>query len=377
MSTTKRVLCISLSVLFLWMTMQTAWAKEQETTYVLLEAQSGTIIDANNEETSLYGAGMTKLMSYLLFMEALHSGAVKSDEMVTVSDFAAGKGGTSAFLDPGEKHTFEALLKAAIVCSANDATCALAEHIAGGESAFCEQMNARALELGIDAVFFDCTGISENSLVSAADFAKIAAELSKYPDYFTYSSCWTYTFVHNSGRETEITNANTLIRDNICDGMITGSTKESGYHMVASAKSGKARFIVVVMGEKDAAVRAAFAKRKLMEAIGVYDVKQVARKGVKFRTIEIGEGTGVTADVYPAEDLILLYRKGEEQRITVEVEMDVHELPLEAGQIVGRILVNSTEGTNSVALAIEEDIDRNTYWKNCQSILRIWLNEKK
>jgi len=57
--------------------------------------------------------------------------------------------------------------------------------------------------------------------------------------------------------------------------------------------------------------------------------------------------------------------------------MDVHELPLEAGQIVGRILVNSTEGTNSVALEIEEDIDRNTYWKNCQSILRIWLNEKK
>ena len=84
MSTTKRVLCISLSVLFLWMTMQTAWAKEQETTYVLLEAQSGTIIDANNEETSLYGAGMTKLMSYLLFMEALHSGVVKSDEMVTL-----------------------------------------------------------------------------------------------------------------------------------------------------------------------------------------------------------------------------------------------------------------------------------------------------
>ena len=112
--------------------------------YVLMEAETGTVIDAKNEQEALYGAGITKLMSFLLFFEALQSGTIKMDETVSVSQEAASKGGTSAFLDAGETHPFGDLLKAAIVCSANDATCALAEKIAGSESAFTEQMNAKA-----------------------------------------------------------------------------------------------------------------------------------------------------------------------------------------------------------------------------------------
>lgn len=341
--------------------------------YVLMEAETGTVIDAKNEQEALYGAGITKLMSFLLFFEALQSGTIKIDETVSVSQEAASKGGTSAFLDAGETHPFGDLLKAAIVCSANDATCALAEKIAGSESAFTEQMNAKAELLGIDAVFADCTGLSAESKASAQAFAIIAAKLSLYNSFFEYSTCWTYTFIHNSGRETEITNGNTLVRNGTCDGIATGSTTESGYHMVASAKSGPARFIFVILGDKDAAGRAAAANQAISQAVAAYSVKQVAEKDAKYKSVPLENTEEGAVDIYPSESLAILYKKGEEKSIQIQVEVEELQAPLTQGQIVGKIIVETPAGQQSVALEVREEIEVKSIKGGAGRILRIWL----
>ncbi len=341
--------------------------------YVLMEANTGKIIASKNAAEALHGAGITKLMSFLLFYEAVGSGAVNPDDPVTVSSGAAAKGGTSVFLDAGEVHTFETLLQPAIVCSANDATCTLAEHIAGTEAAFVEKMNARAKEMGLSALFMDCTGLSMASCASAEDYAKIAAALSGYAGFFKYSSVWTYTFTHNSGRDTVVTNANVLIKESTYDGMSTGSTTESGYSLVASMKSGAARFICVVMGDKDSNSRFQLAREALSYAAATYSIKQIAQEDVKYKSVPISGGVKDTMDIYTKMDLAILYKKGEEEQIITTVEMDELEAPLAKGTIVGRILVTTPSGDFSVALAAGEDVARKTISTEISRILLLWL----
>ena len=368
------LLCAILVLVFL--PLKTSRAKGLSATakaYILMEAETGTVIDAKNEQEALYGAGITKLMSFLLFFEALQNGTVKIDEVISVSQEASSKRGTSAFLDAGETHSFGDLLKAAIVCSANDATCALAERIAGSESAFTEQMNAKAELLGIDAVFADCTGLSTESKASAQAFAIIAAKLSTYNSFFEYSTCWTFTFVHNSGRETEITNGNTLVRNGTCDGMATGSTAESGYHMVASGKSGPARFIFVILGDKDAASRAAAANQAISQAAAAYGVKQVAQKDAKYRSVPLENTEEGVVDIYPSEDMAILYKKGEENLIRIQVEIEEFQPPLVQGQIVGKIIAETPGGQQSVALEVREEVKVRSIKGGAGRILRIWL----
>ena len=376
----RRWLAMGMAALFclLWMPRvgQAAPLSETARAYLLLEATTRTVLEEKNADEALHGAGVTKLMSYLLFFEALQQGSVQLQEEVTVSKEAASKKGTSAFLDAGEQQPVEALLKAAIVGSANDATCALAEKIAGSEAAFVERMNARADQLGADAVFADCTGLSEQSLVSAAAFADIAAELCRYSAFFEYSACWTYSLVHASGRETEITNANTLVRGGLCDGMATGSTSASGYSMVASAKSGNARFLCVILGDREAGTRASAAKRAISEATAVYGVKQIASRDAKYRTVPLEDAEPGSVELYPSEDLAILYRKGEEKSIRTQVEIDEGLAPpICPGQIAGRIVVDAGGTQYSVALEAREAVEQKSLKNALGRILRIWLEE--
>ena len=361
-----------------WMP-RVGWAaplSETARAYLLLEVTTRTILEEKNADEALHGASVTKLMSYLLFFEALQQGSVQLQEEVTVSKEAASKKGTSAFLDTGEQQPLEALLKASIVGSANDATCALAEKIAGSEAAFVERMNARADQLGVDAVFADCTGLSEQSLVSAAAFADIAAELCRHSAFFEYSACWTYSLVHASGRETEITNANTLVRDGLCDGMATGSTSASGYSMVASAKNGNARFLCVILGDREAGRRASAAKRAISEATAAYGVKQIANRDTKYRTIPLENADPGSVDLYPSEDLAILYRKGEEKSIRTQVEIDEGLAPpICLGQIAGRIVVDAGGTQYSVALEAREAVEQRSLRSAFGRILHIWLEE--
>lgn len=341
--------------------------------YVLLEATTGQVIIENNADEAMHAAGVNKLMSYLLFYEALATGAVKAEDGVKVSADAAKKGGTRVFLDAGSTYSFDTLLKPAIVSSANDATTALAEHIAGTEAAFVEKMNARAGELGLTAKFADATGLAKENSASAKDLAKVAAELSNYSGFFKHSTEWTYTFTHESGRETEVTNANTLIKDGTCDGMATGSTPESGYSVAASAKTGAARFICIVLGDKDSSSRFSFAREAISYAAATFGVKQIAQEGAKFKTVPVEGGTQAQVDLIAKADLSILYKKGEEANIGTTVEIDELVAPLSTGDVVGKIIVNTTDGETTIALAVAQDVGQKSFMAGIKRIARIWV----
>lgn len=346
----------------------------QAKAYALIEANTGQMIAQRNAEEKLPVAGLTKLMSFLLCYEAIEQGAVRADDLVSVSQEAAKKGGTSVFLDAGSQYSFETLLGAAIICSANDATVALAEHIAGNEAAFVQRMNERAGQLGLSCVFSDATGISEQTMMSANDLAIIASALAKYPAYFKYSSVWLSTFTHASGRETQMSSANKLIKSEGFDGMLTGSSAAAGYCLAGSLKSGSARYICVVLGDAKTDDRFTFAKGALNYAAATYSVKQIAQKGAKVKEASLTGSGNQTVNIYAAEDLSLLLKKGEEQGIQKQVEIAELIPPLAAGEQVGSLTVTLPGGeTRSVPLVLQEAVEETGFYSSLRRILACWL----
>lgn len=379
----KRIVsCLIAAVLFIFCLPMLAWAEETaenetESTakaYILMEANTRQEIQGQNEESQLPVAGLTKVMSYLLFFEALEKGTIKNTDMVPVSKEAASKGGTRVFLDSGAQYSVETLLKPAIMCSANDAVCALAEKIAGTEAAFTDMMNTRAKELGLGCTFADATGLSPDSTMSARDLGIIASELSQYSGFFKYSSLWLDTFTHESGRTTEVANSNKLVKVQGFDGMATGSTAQSGYSLVATLKNGSARFICVVIGDQKTDSRFTFAKNSINYAAATYTVKQIAKAGGKVKTVPLAGGGNTAVDLFAKEDLSILLKKGEEAGLEKKVEVNEILPPIAKGTVVGRIIVKTADGAEySVALAPNADIEELTFSSCLHKILQKWL----
>lgn len=379
----KRIVsCLTAAVLFLFCLPMLVLAEETvgnepESTakaYILMEANTRQMIQGQNEESQLPVAGLTKVMSYLLFFEALEKGTIKNTDMVPVSKEAASKGGTRVFLDSCSQYSVETLLKPAIMCSANDAVCALAEKIAGTEAAFTDMMNTRAKELGLGCTFADATGLSPDSTMSAKDLGIIASELSQYSAFFKYSSLWLDTFTHESGRTTEMANSNTLVKVQGFDGMATGSTAQSGYSLVATLKNGSARFICVVIGDQKTDSRFTFAKNCINSAAATYTVKQIAKAGGKVKTVPLTGSGNAAVDLFAKEDLVILLKKGEEAGLEKKVEVSEIMPPIAKGTVVGRIVVKTTDGAEySVALAPNADIEELTFSSCLHKILKKWL----
>ena len=174
-------------------------ATEEKTTVeaksaVLMEATTGTILFAQNENEALAPASVTKVMTLLLVMEAIAANRIQLTDVVRISAKAASMGGSQVFMKEGEEFTVEELLKCCVIASANDAALALAEHTYGTEALFVEKMNERARELGLTSTKFEnTTGLDDTTvahLTSAADIAVMSKELIKYPKILEYSSLW-------------------------------------------------------------------------------------------------------------------------------------------------------------------------------------------
>ena len=161
---------------------------------VLMEASTGKILYAHNENEALPPASVTKVMTLLLVMEAIGCGSLDWEDAVTVSAHAASMGGSQIYLKEGETMTVKDLVKSVVIASANDAAVALAEHIAGSEEAFVSAMNERALSLGLTGTHFENTnGLDdtvENHTCSARDIAVMSRELIRYPEILAFSSTW-------------------------------------------------------------------------------------------------------------------------------------------------------------------------------------------
>ncbi len=217
----------------------------------LMDYASGECIYKENETARMPIASVCKVMTLTLVFDAISAGKLALSDTVTVSENAAGMGGSQVFLDKNCEYNVEQLIKSIIVCSANDSCVALSETVAGGEDAFVVQMNKKATELGCtDTLFANCTGLPRETQYSCAkDVAVMFSNLIKNQDYFKYSKIWLEDFSHPNDRKTSMTNTNKLIRKySFCDGGKTGFTNEAGFCLASTAKKNNMRLVGVVLG---------------------------------------------------------------------------------------------------------------------------------
>lgn len=218
---------------------------------ILIDIDSGRTLYQNNPTQRMPVASIVKLMTIMLTFEHIDNGAISLDDKVMVSENASGMGGSQIFLDANCEYNLGELLKSVIVCSANDSSVALAEHISGSEASFVDMMNKRARDMGLDNTnYINCTGLpADNQYSCALDVAKILKNVLGYDKYHEYSSVWLEDFQHPSGRATEMTNTNRLSRYyDGCIGGKTGSTSEAGYCLAVGAKRNNLSLISVVLG---------------------------------------------------------------------------------------------------------------------------------
>ena len=311
---------------------------------LLMDVATGTVLYEKECHERLAPASVTKVMTMLLIMEALDDGRIHLDDQVTASEAAAAKGGSQIYLKAGETMPVSDMLKSIAVSSANDCACAMAELIAGSESAFVEQMNQRAAELGMaDTHFVNCTGLddskeAESHRTSAYDIALMSRQLLKYhPDIKKYTTIWMDTV---RGGTFGLSNTNKLIRFySGATGLKTGFTSGAGYCLSATAKREGMELIAVVMGADSPKGREDQARKLLHWGQQNFDTVQILHNGKKVGTERIWYGDKEQIALGTDQDFWLALPKSEVPNIKAKYVMDKKELeaPIAAHQRVGEI----------------------------------------
>ena len=345
---------------------------------LLMEADSGQVIFEMNADAPRPVASVTKLMTILLTLEALDAGRIGVDDPVTISQTAAGMGGSQILLDVGERQSAGALLKCMIVGSANDAAVALAEALYGGEDACADAMNRRAAQLGLaDTRFVNCTGLpAEGQHTTARDVAALSRQVFAHPRYFDYSGVWMEDVDHGDGRVTQLVNTNRLIRlYDGCDGGKTGSTKEAGYCVSATARRGGMRLIAVVLGAPTGKERFALAERMFDYGFANYRRYPVAARGTRIRGgLPVSGGAKASVALALDGDLTLLVDKGGEQRVRLTPDLpEAVSAPVAAGQRVGsvRVTLDGREVARIPVVATEA-VEAAGFMRGLSRLLRRW-----
>lgn len=334
---------------------------------VLMEANSGKLLYENNSHERRSPASVTKIMTLLLVMEALDAGTISLEDKIAASPEACAKGGSQIWLEPGEEMTVHELLKATAVGSANDASVALAEHIAGSEEGFVAKMNERAAELGmVDTNFENCTGLddtAENHYSSAYDVALMSCELVKHERIFEYTTIWMDSLRDG---QTELVNTNKLVRfyDGIT-GLKTGTTSKAGKCLSASARRDNMHLVAVVLGSESSDDRFNGARNLLNWGFANYTVFQPEVDYSQITPVKISFGMYDSVVPVAEEVPYLLIEKGREQDVKTTYSFnDSIEAPVEKGQILGRINISlDSEELGQICLVSPESIERMNFPK--------------
>lgn len=342
---------------------------------LLMDVATGTVIYESDAHTPLAPASVTKVMTMLLIMEAIDQGRIGWDDTVTASETAAAKGGSQIYLKVGESMSVADMVKSIAVSSANDCACAMAEHIAGSESAFVEQMNARAKELDMnDTHFVNCTGLDDSEeakdhKTSAHDIALMSRQLLKYhPDIKKYTTIWMDTV---RGGAFGLSNTNKMVRFyQGCTGLKTGFTSGAGYCLSASAQREGLELIAVVMGCETSKDRFAACKSMLDHGFANYALvsAQMPQEGL----IPVKLGSEKTVRAVPGNADSLLIDKSQKSMVTTETEL-LPEVtaPVSKGQRLGTMTVKAGEQVLAqVPLIAEQAVERLSWWQIFLNVFR-------
>ncbi len=349
---------------------------------ILMEADTGQILYEKNVDEQLPIASVTKVMTMLLTFEALDDGVINLDDMVTISEEASGMGGSQVFLETGEQQSVEALLKSVVIASGNDASVALAEHIAGNVDNFVNMMNEKAVELNMENTYFlDTCGLTDvGHYSSARDVAIMSRELiTNYPDVFNYTTIWNDNIVHKTNRgeeKTELWNTNKMLKTySGINGLKTGFTSTAGFCITSTATREGLTLISVILGGETSKDRFSDAG-KLLD-LGFYNYKRV--EGLKVTepqgVAKIIKGTKKEVPVYQKDEIMLLVNKNETKEITTEIEIVQNLLaPISKGAKVGTVkYFIEGEVVATEDLVIHETVPKAGIKDNLRLIIETWI----
>ena len=342
---------------------------------LLMDVATGTVLYEKNAHERLSPASVTKVMTMLLIMEAIDSGKIGWEDTVTASETAAAKGGSQIYLKVGETMSVADMVKSIAVSSANDCACAMAEHLAGSESAFVDLMNTRAAELGMnDTHFVNCTGLddgedAQNHKTSAYDIALMSRELLKnHPDIQKFTTIWMDT-VRNG--EFGLSNTNKLIRFyNGATGLKTGFTSGAGYCLSASAQRDGMALIAVVMGCETSQKRTQACKSMLDYGFANFAVISAQMPEDASVPVKLGTVPSVAAKLGDGGSLLI--DKAQKNGVTTEVTLEESvSAPVSQGQRIGTLVIKAGEQILSeVPLVAAEGVPRLSWGQLVIKVLR-------
>lgn len=314
---------------------------------ILMDAATGTVLFEKNADQRREPASVTKVMTLLLVMEALEAGQIGWEDQVTASAAAAAKGGSQIYLEEGEKLSMDEMLKSVVVSSANDCACALAEHVAGSETAFVARMNQRAEELGMENTHFvNCTGLDDQPearehLTTARDVAIMSRALLKHEAIRRYTTIWMDTV---RGGAFGLSNTNKLVRFyEGTTGLKTGYTSTAGHCLSASAKREGIELIAVVLGDDSSSHRFEDAKALLNWGFANYALVEPL-EGVTPAPVPVELGTVESVTPVPEQSGPILIAKAKAASVTRELEQaEGVQAPVELGQVLGTLRIKAGE----------------------------------
>ncbi len=372
----KKIVCFFIA--FSMMLSGTAVFAEGETlnlsakSALLMEASTGEVLYEQEPDKELPIASVTKIMTMLLIMEEVDSGRLSLDDMVNVSENAMGYGGSTMFLETGEQLSVNDMMKGIAVASANDGCVAMAEHIAGSETAFVDKMNERAKELGMEHThFMNTNGLDEdNHYSSARDVAIMSRELIKHEKIFDYTTIWLDEL---RGGKFMLANTNKLIRSyNGANGLKTGSTSKALCCLSASAKRDDMQLIAVVLGAPTSAERFDSAKTLLDYGFSHYNVKKLISKGDSLESAQVQKGIEEEVGVVAGSDCSILSEKADDSEIEQTVTINENlTAPVEADSEIGKItFTRGGKTVGEVPLLAAYAVDKKSLGKIILEFLR-------
>lgn len=338
---------------------------------VLMEPHTGQILYENNKDERLAPASVTKIMSLLLIMEAIENEKISLETTVSASEHAASMGGSQIWLEVGETMTVDELLRASVIASANDATVALAEAVAGSEEAFVQRMNQRAAELGMkNTTFVNACGLdADEHLTTAGDVAIMASALIKHDLIKKYSTVWMDAL---RGGKSELVNTNKLVRYyKGATGLKTGTTSKAGCCVAATAERDGMELVAVVMGGENSNERFSGAKKLLDYGFANWAFTTLTADLSNAGVVPVKKGVGASVTPEASGKVDLLLEKGKTDQITQQLELaEQLEAPVAVGDEIGRVkFMLDGKQVGELAVTSANDVDKITFFNSLAALL--------
>jgi len=342
--------------------------------YIVIDGTTGAELAALNPDEPLAPASLTKIMTTYVVFSALAQGQISLDDEVTVSEKAWRTPGSRMFIEVGTRVSVDDLLHGMVVQSGNDASVALAEHVAGTEGVFAELMNQNAARLGMTSThFMNATGLpADGHVTTARDMATLArAMIEDFPDLYPLHAVKEFTY-----NDITQSNRNSLLwRDPSVDGLKTGHTEEAGYCLVSSARRDNMRIVAAVLGTASTKARTDGSQALLNYGFRFFETRLLFKAGEEVATARVWKSANEMSRLGVLEDLYVTVPRGSYDRLESTLDIPaIVEAPVAAGQPVADLRVSlDGEQLLSTPLRALEDNPEGSIWQRVRDSVSLWF----